>query len=203
MKKGLLLSVVTVGLGLSAVAAEAHLVNINHPESPATAAQREGAGRLVETAAASCWAPVEFSLFTPAQLPWGAADIRGVRFGIVYADNPSLEGVDFGIVGNVRNHVNGLQACIFNLSQGNGCGIQAGVVNYVNGEFSGWQQGVVAFARSGRGFQCGFYNGSENFTGVQLGIVNTARRLYGMQFGLVNIVSDSDVPFLPMFNWYF
>ena len=50
---------------------------------------------------------------------------------------------------------------------------------------------LLAFARS------------LGFTGVQLGIVNMTRRLYGMQFGLVNIVSDSDVPFLPLFNWYF
>ncbi len=67
-------------------------------------------------------------------------------------------------------------------------GLQTGIYNRVE-DFTGWQIGV--------------FNVTDYFCGFQLGVVNYTRRMCGVQMGLVNVIAESDVKFLPLFNWSF
>lgn len=147
--------------------------------------------------------PVQFSLVTPVQFPPADYDIGGLRLSLLYGTCCNFDGLDLGLVGVSENHANGWLADVVNIAYGDGLGLHTGVVNYLGGDFKGWQIGAANWIGSGDSLQIGAFNGAYDMQGVQIGVINTVQRMRGVQIGLVNIISNSDVPFMPIFNCYF
>ena len=82
----------------------------------------------------------------------------------------------------------------------------AGLTSMVNEDMWGWEiAGGATFARRVHGFQTSLlFNMTDDLRGAQLGLVNYASNCAaGFQVGLLNIITNSSVPFLPIFNCHF
>lgn len=132
--------------------------------------------------------PVMLSLVNPVQLPPDDWDVGGMRLNILYGKSRNVYGLDVGFV----NHTTGREI-----------GLDIGVVNYVEKEFLGFQIGVVNIAQRVAAFQLGVFNSSDSGNGLQIGLINHTRIAVGCQVGLINVIENSDIPFLPVINWYF
>ena len=138
--------------------------------------------------------PVMFSLVAPLQVPSWDWDVKGFRLGILYSECVSFDGLDInGLVGRTTGHGNGLQiAGIANVVAGSGVGWQiAPIANYVDGGYTGFQLGLVNYA--------GTLPGAEG-KGLQIGLINYTEAMVGVQLGLINLITDKDVPFIPVIN---
>ena len=148
------------------------------------------------------YSPAMFSVFTPIQFPGPDFDVGGLRINLFYGTCVNFDGLDIGLVGLSQNHANGWLACFFNVAYGDGIGLNTGVVNWFGGDFKGLQIGVANWIDSGDVFQIGVYNGCRDAQGFQIGVINTADKYQGLQIGVVNVINNSDLPFLPIVNWY-
>jgi hypothetical protein len=135
--------------------------------------------------------PFMLGWFSPAQAPAANWDVCGLRLDVFYGKCRNLTGLDAGILVNrATGDVIGLEACF--------------VVNYVERDFSGLQIGTVnVVSREAKALQIGFYNGAEDMSGLQIGVVNRTRLMRGCQIGVVNVIENSDIPFLPVINFFF
>ena len=70
-------------------------------------------------------------------------------------------------------------------------------------DVSGFQVGVYNRVEDFTGCQLGVFNVTDTFCGLQFGVINYTRRMYGVQIGVFNIITDSDLAFFPIVNWYF
>ena len=68
---------------------------------------------------------------------------------------------------------------------------------------TGLDIGLVNSCERLRGLQIGIVNTVDLMKGLQIGVVNHANRAVGVQIGLINIISENDIPFLPVINGYF
>ena len=146
------------------------------------------------------FAPVMLGLFTPIQVPGPDFDIGGLRLNIPYGTCVNFDGLDVGLVGVTQNHANGWLVNIVSAVYGDGIGLHTGGVNWLGGDFKGLQIGFANWIDSGDAFQIGLYNGARDIQGHQIGVINTAEKMQGFQIGVVNVISNCDVPFLPVFN---
>ena len=70
-------------------------------------------------------------------------------------------------------------------------------------DIAGLQTGIYNRVEDFSGLQIGIFNVTDYFCGLQVGVVNVTRRMQGIQLGLVNVISESDLSFMPLINWYF
>jgi hypothetical protein len=134
--------------------------------------------------------PVMLGYFNPAQIPADHFDVTGLRIDLLYGKCRNLTGLDAGIlVNHTTGSVIGLEACF--------------VVNYVEKDFTGLQVGLVNVADRVSALQIGLFNGADDMSGLQIGVVNKTRLMRGFQIGVVNVIENSDVPFLPVINFFF
>lgn len=134
--------------------------------------------------------PFMLGWFCPAQAPAANWDVCGLRMDIFYGKCQNLTGLDLGVlVNHATGDVIGLEACF--------------VVNYVEKDFSGIQIGLVNIADQVNALQIGLFNGADDMSGLQIGIVNKTRLMRGCQIGVVNVIENSDIPFLPIVNFFF
>jgi len=150
------------------------------------------------------FAPFLFSLITPTQVPPEDWEIRGLGINLIYGRSQAFYGLEVGLVNHVKGGMKGLQVGgIANIIDGPSMSFQAGLVNTVRGTLSGLQVGVVNYAYRASLAQFGVFNGAEHVDGLQLGLINVTQTMFGAQIGLVNVIQDNDLPFIPVFNFYF
>ena len=68
---------------------------------------------------------------------------------------------------------------------------------------TGLDIGLINSCQRLRGLQIGLINTVDLMKGLQVGVVNHANRAVGVQIGAINIISENDIPFLPIINGYF
>lgn len=117
--------------------------------------------------------PLQISIITPVELPWGDWDVRGIRISAPY--------------GRARNVT----------------GLDVGVWNAATKSMTGWQIGAANIANYTRGLQTGALNCAIRLKGVQIGVINYAESACGLQLGLINVIEDSHWPFCLVFNMCF
>ena len=150
------------------------------------------------------FAPLLFSLITPTQVPPEDWEIRGLGINLIYGRSQAFYGFEAGLVNHVKGGMKGLQAGgIANIIDGPSMSVQLGLVNTVRGTLSGLQVGAVNYAYRASLAQFGVFNGAEHVDGLQLGLINVTQTMFGAQLGLVNVIQDNDIPFIPVFNFYF
>ena len=159
-------------------------------------------------APAAAQAPIQLSLWNPAQMVKEGESVEGLRLNVIYTKNANTGFIDLGFG--------------FNHTTGNGSGVQWAAVTRTEGNFTGWQAGFVGIVEksftglqsstwvnssgTGAGIQFGLVNVSKSFHGLQLGVVNVSDKMNngGLQIGLINIIKSGGVqPFLPIVNWSF
>ncbi|UCC26768.1 MAG: hypothetical protein JSU98_06585 [Gemmatimonadales bacterium] len=154
-------------------------------------------------------APVQISLFPPAQLVSEDEEISGFRLSL-YGRNAGMTGLDLGLVTHTTGDATALQIGAVNIVEGDFTGVQAGwaggsLANITRGQMKGLQFALYNGAGSGQGLQWGFVNNTEGrMEGLQISFVNIANDLHGVQVGLINIIRSKDrFPVLPIVNWKF
>jgi len=155
-------------------------------------------------------APIQVSLFPPAQLVSEDQAISGLRLGL-YGRNAAMTGFDLGVVTHTTGDASALQVAAVNVVEGDFMGVQVGwglgiaLANVVRGNVQGAQIGLYNGAGSAEAFQMGLINNVEGrMQGFQLSFVNIADDMHGLQLGLVNIIRSKErFPVLPLVNWKF
>jgi hypothetical protein len=117
--------------------------------------------------------PLQISIITPVELPWGDWDVRGIRLNAIYGRARNVTGLDLGL---------------WNAATESMTGLQVGVAN--TGAYT-------------RGLQAGAINCASRLKGLQIGLINYADSAAGLQIGLINVISDSSWPFSPILNMCF
>lgn len=168
---------------------------------------------------------LELGLLSPTQLYGPQTDVNGVRVGLIYTENNSVEGLDLNILANRKKTFKGVSLgsfydrtdgdftgvrlgwfvpLTFNSVGGNMTGVQWGLVNMVGQHMTGVQGGAINFTNTGKGVQFGLFNKANRMRGLQLGFVNMVEHLEGLQIGIVNIADNSEVfDVLPILNFNF
>ena len=134
-------------------------------------------------------------------------DANGLTVSAVNLCNGEFMGINIDAVGVNRG------ACGLTID-GLGAGVDrsfyglsiAGLTSMVREDMWGWQiAGGATFARRVHGFQTSLlFNMTDDLRGAQLGLINYAATCTaGFQIGLLNIITDNQVPFLPIFNCCF
>ena len=167
-------------------------------------------GLFVVPTAAQSQAPIQISLFPPAQIVPETDAVSGLRLGI-YAKNAAMTGLDLGVVMHSTGDATAFQISAVNIVDGDftgaqvGWGIGASLANVTRGYMQGFQLGVYNGAGTAQGFQWGAVNNVDRrMQGFQLSLVNIAEDMHGLQVGLINIIRSKDrFPVLPIVNWKF
>lgn len=152
------------------------------------------------------WTPIELSIASPVQFPWGSAnwDVKGLYLGLFYNDAPQMWGVDLSLANRVREEFRGMAfgafgnyfeqdvygfrgSLGFNVSRGTLYGIDvggAGLHKQVYGAdielVCSGQENLYGTAVS----LLGNYTQNE-FCGVTFGGVNVAKLVTGVQVGFL------------------
>ena len=151
--------------------------------------------------------PIQLSFFAPLQLFSENYNIYGLKLGLPYSCNKSLNGLDVGFCNEITDDFYGVSlaaflslhgdnmygvnlAGIFNISSGNESGLSfAGFYNEVGSTIYGLQAAML-------------YNQAKEVKGVQFGLVNYCNKLSGAQIGLINLCKEQPFPFTLFFNFY-
>ena len=146
---------------------------------------------LLCSACSTTWTPFQGAIWNPAQIFTESTDVRGLRVGVLYGKNASLDGLDVGLVTNVEGRTRGVQSGFVNFAS-EVDGLDIGFVTNVEGRVRGAQCGVANLAAEFDGLNFGGWNNVEKrVRGVQLaGIVNFAGEFDGLEVGLANQVED-------------
>jgi len=151
--------------------------------------------------------PVQLSFFAPLQILPENYNIYGLKLGLPYSCNKSLNGLDIGFCNEITEDLYGVSlaaflslhgdnmygvnfAGIFNISSGNESGLSfAGFYNEVGSSVYGIQTSML-------------YNQAKEVKGVQFGLVNYCNELSGVQIGVINVCKTQPFPFTLFFNFY-
>ena len=160
------------------------------------------------------WTPVDVSLASPVQIPWGCAtwDVFGLDLGLFYTDTPKMYGLGVcGGAARIRNNLKGVQVtglCNWNeadvyglratlganLSFASTYGMDIGGFAYREGEFWGIDMELIGSYQ--RDFWGAQFSGLVNFTdGQSYGLTtsiggNIALKAYGLQ--LAGVFNQTD-----------
>lgn len=148
--------------------------------------------------------PFMLGVISPMQEPSADWDVHGLRINLIYGSCQSIYGLDVGLVNQVEGRMKALQiGGIANHVEGVAMGLQLGLVNCSRTSINGLQIGVVNDTKRASIAQLGVFNSAEHVDGLQLGLINVTYTMIGVQLGLVNVIQDNDIPFIPVFNFYF
>lgn len=167
-------------------------------------------GLFAVPTATTAQAPIQVSLFPPAQIVPETDAVSGLRLGL-YARNRAMTGLDLGVAMHTTADATALQISLVNVVEGDftgaqvGWGVGASLANVTRGYMQGFQLGLYNGAGAAQGFQWGLVNNVDRrIQGFQLSLVNIAEDMHGLQVGLINIIRSKDsFPVLPLVNWKF
>ncbi len=171
---------------------------------------------------------LQFSIYSPIEIPWTKEDVHGVRLSLFHAKNHDVRGFDLGLGINQSETFKGLQIAAANIQKsttGVGIGLlnyadqskgaHIGVVNLFNNSASvslalfydeskgvktAPQIGMLTYAGELKSVQIGLINLAHTSKGVQVGLVNHTDKLHrGVQIGFLNFV-DGEFP-IPLIRW--
>ena len=148
--------------------------------------------------------------------------LRGLQFGVANAALGEAYGMQAGVINGLGRDAGILQVGVVNdttspLGGFNQVyGIQLGLFNMSLLPFAPWgpadidplgttafhglQIGLVNAANEMNGVSIGAINTANSAGGLEIGIVNFCGTLRGVQLGMFNIISEGQVPFLPVIN---
>lgn len=141
-----------------------------------------------------CPTPIQFSVFSPLELPWGERDVYGLRLDLPYGRSRTVYGVDLGVCGVTDFDFAGVALSGFNKVGLDAYGLMVGAFGSRIGRdfcglelagFCNWNLGTVD------GVQLALVNYDNIFNGVALGLVNwSVADAVGLEIGFANVAKN-------------